>query len=589
MLTAALALALLAVANPIAVPPWPLSPDGERVAVFDGARLEADGATVEREAGAIWRVLPARGRERVELRAAGSSVQVPVAPPPGRILVSCEPAAPVKGKDRTARLRVEARSAGGAPIALESAPHVVVSSGRLGPLAPAGAPGSFEATWELPDSPQPEVLGVVAVAPRCPLCATPLAAGAARVPVAAAIDLPGRSEPGVETRVEIGGRVWGPVRADGEGRFRVAAVVPPGARWALATSLNALGNERRTRLDLHLAEAPGFVCALWPERVPADGLTEAGLLCLAWTAAGGSADPAPLRAVAGRGAIAGARVDGELFSARYRPPAGGAGADRVSISWGAGPPKELTIGLAPGAPASITWQPEGEPAVPGQTLAVGARALDARGDPLGDASTADGAVSGGRLRVRPDLGEGRQPLTLTWALPPGGPVARLSLHRVGSEWVAVARDVDARPVAGVPLRFGGGEQGATDARGEVRRAARGSVETVQGPSGLQAIAWAAAPTPIPALSVSRTVSLALRPPGSVDVVATLDRGWIRWKVVSPGGEVLPARKVSVESDSVRVGPVEPQGDGGQCAVRGGKGAVAVVDLESGAAAVLEVP
>ncbi|MGB8931046.1 MAG: hypothetical protein WCC48_07345, partial [Anaeromyxobacteraceae bacterium] len=279
MLSAALTLSLLAGAS-IGVPPWPLSPDGEQVAVAGDAPLLAEGARVEREAGSLWRVIPEPGRDSILLRAGEDSVRAAVAGPPGRILMTADPAAPVKGRDREVRLRFEARAAAGEPLALAAEPHVVVSTGTLGPLVAGATPGSYEATWRPADSPQPEVLGIVALAPRCPLCATPLAVGVAHLPVAAAIDLPGRSEPGVETRVEIAGRSWGPVRADAEGRFRVPAIVPPGARWGLATSLNALGNERRTKLDLHLSDSPGFHCALWPERVPADGRTEAGLFCV---------------------------------------------------------------------------------------------------------------------------------------------------------------------------------------------------------------------------------------------------------------------------------------------------------------------
>jgi hypothetical protein len=283
-------------------------------------------------------------------------------------------------------------------------------------------------------------------------------------------------------------------------------------------------------------------------------------------------------------------VDGELWSARYRPPAGGAGTDPLTVAWtGATEAKaQLSVGLAAGAPASIEWIPEGEPAVPGSSLRVTARALDAHGDPLGDASATDRSVEHGVLRVRSGLGDGRQRLTLAWSLPPGTRPARLSLHREGGEWKAVARDADARPVAGVALRFGSGRHALTDARGEARTAAKGPAETVEGPAGLRAIAWEGAPTPAPALSVTRDVELALRPPGSVDVSAALEGGWIRWKVRGPDGAALPGRTVSVESDSVRLGSVEADGDGGRCAVRGGKGTVAVIDAESGAAAILEL-
>jgi hypothetical protein len=249
---------------------------------------------------------------------------------------------------------------------------------------------------------------------------------------------------------------------------------------------------------------------------------------------------------------------------------------------------ELKVGLASGAPASIEWAPEGEPAVPGAPVRVTARALDANGDRVGDANTADRSLEGGFLRTRRELGDGLQRLTLVHTLPPGGTPASLSLHRAGDEWVAVARDVAARAVQGVAVRFGGGQRGVTDARGEARSAAKGPVETVEGPAGLRAIGWAAAPAPIPALSVMREVRLALRPPGSVDVAAVVEGGWIRWQVRAPDGAALAGRAVTAESDTVKLGPVEVDGGGGRCALRGGNGTVAVTDTESGSAAILEV-
>jgi hypothetical protein len=249
---------------------------------------------------------------------------------------------------------------------------------------------------------------------------------------------------------------------------------------------------------------------------------------------------------------------------------------------------ELSVGLAPGAPASIEWAPDGEPAIPGSRIRVLARALDPRGDPLGDATAADRSIADGHLQARRELGDGVQRVTLTYALPPGGEVAGLSLHRVGEEWVAVARDVAARAVAGVVVRFGDGERKVTDARGEARTRAKGPVETVEGPGGLRAAGWAAAPTPIPPLSVMREVRLALRPPGTVDLSAGVDGRWIRWTVRAPDGAPLAGRAVTARSEAVDLGPVEVEGVAGRCAVRGGKGTVVITDTESGASSLLEV-
>lgn len=519
-----------------------------------------------------------------------ASATPPLDAPPGRIRIAFEPAQPVKGRDGKVRVILVPSDSAGAPL-VPVAPLVLSSSvGRLGPVTAGAEPGTFEATWEPSEGPQPEVLALVAIAPRCPLCATPLALGAARLPVAAAIELPGKSDPGVLTRVEIAGQIFGPVRADADGRFTLPVVVPPGTRWAQATSQSALGNERRTKLDLRLPEAPGLHCAAWPGRVPADDATEAGISCVGWSAAGGPLDLGSLHGGASRGAVAdGAAADDGTWRARFRPPRGGAGSARLMFTWshgGAQARTETDVGLAPGAPASIAWHVEGEPTVPGTRVKVSAKVLDANGDLLGEA-TADGRpIEGGLFQVRPELGDGVQRVALSWSEPPGREPAFLTLARSGGSWLATVRDVDRRPVAAVPLRFASGARAVTDARGEARIAAKGSVESVEGPAGLRAEGvQEGAPSPI---SIEREGRIALRPPGTVDVEAAREGGTIRWTVRGPDGAVLPGRTVKLTSEGVELGPVEHDGPGGRCAVRGGKGFVAIEDAESGATTLLEV-
>jgi hypothetical protein len=526
------------------------------------------------------------------LAAGDVSATAPVEPPAGTIHFTFDPAAPVKGRDAKVRVRLEARDRAGAALAPAAPPRLVASTGKLGPVTPGQGPGRFEADWQPSDSPQPEVLGLVAILPRCPLCATPLAIGAARLPVAAAIDLPGKTDPGVVTRVEIAGRVWGPVRADADGRFALPVIVPPGTRWGLATSESAVGNARRTKLDLRLPDAPGLRCAAWPERLPADGSSEAGLFCVGWNASGRAAELRKLRATARRGSVSSPEPgDDGTWRARYRSPSGGAGMDAITFAWehgGATARDEVAVGLAAGAPASIAWRVDGEPAVPGAQVRVEARVVDSRGDAVGEALVDGRPIEGGTLRVRPELGDGVQRVKLEWTAAPGDAPATLSLGQLAGSWVAVVRDVDQRPVADVPLRFGSGARAVTDARGEARGEAKGATETVEGPAGLRAAGRAGTPPTVTPIAIAGEGRIALRPPGSVDVDAVQEGGWIRWKVRSPDGAALADRAVKVTSATVELGPVEKEPGGGRCALRGGRGLVALEDVESGATALLEV-
>jgi hypothetical protein len=154
--------------------------------------------------------------------------------------------------------------------------------------------------------------------------------------------------------------------------------------------------------------------------------------------------------------------------------------------------------------------------------------------------------------------------------------------------VAEARGADAAPVEGVPLRFGAGAVVVTDASGAARAPAAGPEETVTGPGGLRAAGWRWAPPPVQSIEVVREVEVALRPAGSADVAAAVEGGWLRWTVRTSGAAVA-GRRVVVRAGEVRLGPPVEDGAGGRCQVLGGRGPVAVVDVETGAAAVVEVP
>ena len=67
-----------------------------------------------------------------------------------------------------------------------------------------------------------------------------------------------------------------------------------------------------------------------------------------------------------------------------------------------------------------------------------------------DGKTGERAAEGGILLARRDFGDGVQRVSLRWAQPAGDTAATLSLGRLGDQWVAIARDVAQRPVAGVP-------------------------------------------------------------------------------------------------------------------------------------------
>ncbi|HSN89793.1 MAG TPA: hypothetical protein VLS93_01075, partial [Anaeromyxobacteraceae bacterium] len=108
-----------------------------------------------------------------------------------------------------------------------------------------------------------------------------------------------------------------------------------------------------------------------------------------------------------------------------------------------------------------------------------------------------------------------------------------------------------------------------------------------GPGGLRAAGWAGLGPPPAPYAIERTVAVAVGPPLPVDVVAWVAGGDLRWRLEDPPGTPRPGRRVLLRSAGVALGPPEPDGAGGRARIEGGRGTVAVVDAESGVAAVVE--
>ncbi len=592
---APLLLALALAASPrILLPPWPLSADGELVAVRGGAALLAEGARVEPVAAGLFRVEPAPGVVEVRLSAGGAAAVAAVEPAPGEIAIALRGPPPLKGRGGTVELALAVPPVPGRPDLDARPPEIVASSGRVRDVAPDG-PGRFRAVYEPAATRHPEVAVLVALAPRCPLCPTPRAVGYAVVPLAAAIDLPGESEPGSRTTVAMGGRRFGPVTADARGRFRVPVVVAPGAHVATAETVDALGNRTERRLDLGLPPVDRLACASWPKALPADGRSVASVWCVASTEAGEGVPGARLDLSASAGEVGPATpCRGALQSARFRAPAGGAREAIVAARWpegGRASGDDLRIGLATLAPAELVATVAGEPVALGARVPAETAVRDRNGDLLGRPSGPPGAEEGfvapDRFVARREGGDLAQPAPLAFSLEPGAEVATLSLRRDGAWFVAAARTVDARPAAGVPLRFGAGGEATTDARGEARVSAAGPQETVAAANGARAAGFEGVTPPPSPFALARTVVVALRPPTPVDVVVQVEGALLRWRV-EQDGRPLAARPVALRAGAVVLGPVERDGDGGRAAIRGGRGLVAVVDEATGVSAVVEV-
>ena len=583
----------LALADAVHLPPWPLSPDGDVVAAAPG--LDADGARVEPLGGGLFRVAPAAGAREVRLRAGSAEVVAPVDLPAGRIVIRARPERPVKGRDADVALDLSVMGPGGEPDPGAAPPVVTSSAGAVRDLRPAG-PGRFTARLEMPAARHPELAAILALAPRCPLCPTPRALGTAVLPLTGATVVPGHTDPNVKVTVEIAGRTFGPVVADGAGHFDIPVEVPPGEQYGRGVSEDRLGNRRDEVLDLRLPPIVRIACAAWPSALPADGRSEAGVWCVASDARGRPAPGARLDLTAQVGRVTRLEpVGGGLFRARYTAPRGGGGGrDRLLAAYRDGGPasrEEVGIALATGAPAALGYSLDREPVPVGQAIGARTWARDDRGDllpaPSGPPGSREGFVSPDRFVARAEPGDWVQRAPLRLELPQASAAAALFLRREGAEWIASARGLDAGPVAGVEIQFGSGARAVTDARGDAREPAVGPSETALAAGGARATAWEGFPAAVPPVALEEVFDIPLGPEAKVDVRAEIAGGFLTWQVRDAQGRVLPGRSVRLEASGVRLGPSEPDGEGGRCRAEG-QGTATVVDAETGVAAVVEV-
>jgi hypothetical protein len=305
---------------------------------------------------------------------------------------------------------------------------------------------------------------------------------------------------------------------------------------------------------------------------------------------------AHLKISAGRGRVSGLDPLGNgLSRARYTAPRGGVGAsDQLVAILPAGGPtsrQELAIALASGPPAEIGYELEREPVPIGSTMPARTWARDAWGNPFdppaGPPGSTEGFVAPDRFVARAALDDGRQTAALQVVLAPCSEVAKITLRRRDGEWLAQARCVNGRPTAGVSLLFGSGAEAVTDERGEARAPSQGDVETVRAANGARAAGYDGLEPPPDPIELTRTFAVRIRPPSIVDVLARVEKGKLRWRIEDRPGHALPGRQVRIEVNGPKVGAVHPDAEGGWSEISG-RGMVAVVDVETGVSAVLEV-
>ncbi|HYO53764.1 hypothetical protein [Archangium sp.] len=615
-------------------PSAPVPPDGFSMALVrrdaTGAPVPAEGISASASGARLlpgsgqpplrtFLVVPEPGAREVRVVAEGAGLRAEaryvLGPPATQVSLTLEPPAPVKGRDKEARLTVRMLQPDGTPDDSGAPPVLRANVGRVEELTRTG-PGTWRARYVLPDTRYPEVAILVALSAWPHPQSIYGAYGKVLVPLAASVELPGRTEPNADLSVTIAGTTFGPVKAAPDGRFRLPVIVPPGHSVGQARAVDAVGNVRRSRMDLALPPTDGLACVLNPQRLPADGVSRARMLCATSDLHGRPVQDARVTASVRSGTLRGpTRAEGGLLEWIYTAPSTlPAEPERLVATWperGTSSREELPLQLVQGPVARVSLS-LAEPVVHlGSTVAVTATTRDAFGQPR------PGAVVVPRSPVgtfSPPREEAPGVFGSAWTPPPGGPVGEtvvkvLAYGPAGTEpallrvWVeggvlsAGVTDLAGLPVPGQPLRVGGeervtGEDG-TVALGSVRP---GRVEVVHGlwPGLRRTVDVVAEGGPVFPLESPLAPALAeqpvrLAPPVPVNVRLKVEGPRVTFWMEDASGRVLEGREAHVWLSAGQRSPVEVKdGRGSFLVTHDGPVSVSVADVATGVTALAEV-
>ncbi|MFP2962429.1 hypothetical protein ACLEPN_32800 [Myxococcus sp. 1LA] len=590
-------------------------PMGKPSVQADGAELRDDTAQPPLR---TFVVVPRPGARDVVVRASVDGLEARaryvLGPPAAEVRLALEPSAPVKGKDKEAQLTVQLVRPDGTADDSGAPPVVRVSVGRVEGLERTG-PGTYRARYVLPDTRYPEVAILVAFSAWPSPQSVHGAYGRVLVPLAASVNLPGTTEPDAEIAIDIAGQTFGPVAAGPDGRFRVPIIVPPGHRIGQGRVVDKVGNVRRMPIDLRLPPTDGLACVLQPQRLPADGVSQARLVCATSDAMGLPVEDARVTTQVRHGTLRGpTRSPGGLLEWRYTAPRTLAGDERIEAAWpqrGPGSRETPALELVQGPVA--------------ESRIEGAEALVHYGARTRVAVTARDAFNrprpGATVELRAPVGDFTPPeepqpgrFISDWTLlatgeatevdlharawgPAGTEPARITVWRVDDELYAGVSDLAGLPVPEQPLRVDGREVttrwDGTVPLGPARPATleishgvwTGLTRTVHvlGPLG------PVFPLEGPLVPSDATLRVRLAPEIPVNVRLSVNGARVTYWVEDANGQVLAGRDVFVSlTGGERVEERAEEGRTSFTVRAPGPVSVSVADVATGVTALAEV-
>ncbi|NPC70900.1 hypothetical protein HPP05_14190 [Corallococcus exiguus] len=596
---------------------------GGRLVAFTPSSVTAEGAELKPGPDApplrTWVVVPKAQAREVVVRVKGdgeeAQARYDVGPPASHMALSLEPALPVKGRDTEATLTVKRLRPDGTPDDSGAPPVLRASTGQLEGLKHTG-PGTYTARYVLPPTRLPEAAILVALSAWPHPQSVHGAYGRLLVPLASSVNLPGKSEPGGQVSLEVAGKRFGPVPVDAQGRFVLPLVVPPGYSLARGEVKDESGHVERIAIDLQLPPTDGLACVLNPQRLPADGVSQARLLCATSDPKGLPVADARVTVKAKHGRLEGPQRDANgMLEWRYTAPRTLAADERIEAAWpqrGPGSRESLPMQLVQGAVRDVTVSLS-EPVVHvGSVARVVVAARDAAGQPRPEAKV---ALTPAEWTAGPAVESPPGTFTVPWTVPENGyqvnadvtvraygPLgtepARIAVWRQDTELVAGVVDLAGWPVPRQPLRVNGaarvtGEDGTVFVGGLVTGKVRVSHDVWP---GLDVTVHVLAPqgpvfpesVPLVPAPVVRRVKLA--PPLPVNVRVRVEGPRVTCWVEDTSGQVLKDRPVHVALSEGERGELSVQDGLTRFTVHGAKGpvSVSVADVRTGVTAVEEV-
>ncbi|NTX01912.1 hypothetical protein [Myxococcus sp. CA040A] len=563
-------------------------------------------------------VVPRPGARDVQVRARVDGLEAQarfvLGPPATDVKLGLEPAAPVKGRDKEAVLTVSLLRPDGTADDSGAPPVVRVSTGRVEGLERV-APGTYRARYVLPDTRHPEVAILVAFSAWPSPQSVHGAYGRVLVPLAASVNLPGTTEPDARMSIDIAGESFGPVTAGPDGRFRLPIVVPPGHRFGQGRVVDRAGNARRENIDLKLPPTDGLACVFQPQRLPADGVSQARLLCATSDPLGKPVEDAKVTAQARRGVLRGpSRAAGGMLEWLYTAPRTLGDDERIEAAWpqrGAGSREVLSLQLVQGPVAELAMSVSEALVHRGAQARVSVRARDALGRARPGATLSLEAPEGGFTPAvesapgdfasawQPPVPGGTEQVTLSaraWG-PVGSEPARIAVWPRGGVLYAGVSDLAGLPVPSQPLRLDGHEL-TTGLDGTVALGAlspgthlvahglwTGLVRTVHvlGGEGL------AYPLDVPLVPEAVSQQVRVAPEVPVNVRLRGEGARVTYWLEDSRGHVLEGRAVHVAlSDGTREGEEVREGRTSFTVRSTRPVSVSVADVATGVTALIEV-